>query len=110
MIRPLGVYGSKDEIVRLLRSIGAIDEDVWVSPPVYISLLLRQPFSARWLLEPADVGGSKPYLSSGLYIVRANATINVPDERHYVIFWPEDSTWNDSATSSVRRNRVTFMR
>lgn len=27
MIKPLGVYGSKDEIVRLLRSIGAIDEN-----------------------------------------------------------------------------------
>jgi hypothetical protein len=26
MIKPLGVYGSKDEIVRLLTSIGAIDE------------------------------------------------------------------------------------
>jgi hypothetical protein len=27
MIKPLGVYGSKDEIVRLLTSIGAIDEE-----------------------------------------------------------------------------------
>ena len=26
-IKPLGVYGSKDEIVRLLRSIGAVDEN-----------------------------------------------------------------------------------
>ncbi len=26
-IRPLGVYGSKDEIVRLLQSIGAVDEN-----------------------------------------------------------------------------------
>ena len=26
MIKPLGVYGSKDEIVQLLTSIGAIDE------------------------------------------------------------------------------------
>ena len=28
MIKPLGVYGSKDEIVRLLRSINAVTEDV----------------------------------------------------------------------------------
>ena len=28
MIKPLGVYGSKDEIVRLLRSIDAVDEDM----------------------------------------------------------------------------------
>ena len=27
MIKPLGVYGSKDEIVRLLRSIDAVDEN-----------------------------------------------------------------------------------
>jgi hypothetical protein len=32
------------------------------------------------------------------------------EERHYVIYWPEDSTWDDSAASSVSRNRVTFMR
>jgi hypothetical protein len=31
-------------------------------------------------------------------------------ECHYVIYWPEDSTWDDSATSSVSRNRVTFIR
>jgi hypothetical protein len=28
MMKPLGVYGSKDEIVRLLRSIGAVDDNV----------------------------------------------------------------------------------
>ena len=26
-IKPLGVYGSKDEIVRLMRSIGAVDDN-----------------------------------------------------------------------------------
>jgi hypothetical protein len=26
-IKPLGVYGSKEEIVRLLRTIGAVDEN-----------------------------------------------------------------------------------
>jgi hypothetical protein len=31
-IKPLGVYGSKDEIVRLLRSIGAVDENGRVIP------------------------------------------------------------------------------
>jgi len=73
-------------------------------------LIPGPPFRARSLLEPTDVGGSKPCLASGLYIVKANVTMDISDERHYVIYWPEDSTWNDSATSSVRRNRVTFMR
>ncbi|KAI0246219.1 hypothetical protein BJV78DRAFT_1286673 [Lactifluus subvellereus] len=90
MMKPLGVYGSKDEIVRLLQSIGAVDEDV-----------------ARLLLSRAN--GSLSTLSSGLYIVRAS-TAGPVDEHHYVIYWPEDSTWDDSAVSSVCRNRVTFMR
>jgi hypothetical protein len=65
--------------------------------------------SARLLLEPSEMGGNKPVLTSGLYVVTASPPVSV-DERHYVIYWPEDSTWNDSAASSVRRNRVTFMR
>ena len=28
----------------------------------------------------------------------------------YVIYWPEDTTWDDSAIGSVRKNRVTFIR
>ncbi|KAG8693956.1 hypothetical protein FRC09_010163, partial [Ceratobasidium sp. 395] len=29
----------------------------------------------------------------------------------YIIYWPEESTWDDqAASSSVRRNRITFMR
>ncbi|KAI9443965.1 hypothetical protein H4582DRAFT_1049491 [Lactarius indigo] len=91
-IKPLGIYGCKDEIVRLLLSIGAVDEKL-----------------ARLLLVPSDVGDSQRSLSSGLYIVTASAA-GLADERHYVIYWPEDSTWDDSATSSVCRNRVTFMR
>jgi hypothetical protein len=30
MIKPLGVYGSKDEIVRLLRSIDVVDDITYV--------------------------------------------------------------------------------
>ena len=36
--------------------------------------------------------------------------VDPTQERHFVIYWPEDSTWDDSAASSVCRNRVTFMR
>lgn len=28
----------------------------------------------------------------------------------YVVYWPEETTWNDSASGSVKKNRVTFMR
>ncbi|KAI9453856.1 hypothetical protein BJY52DRAFT_1189313 [Lactarius psammicola] len=91
-IKPLGIYGCKDEIVRLLQSLGAVDKKL-----------------ARLLLAPSDIGSSQRTLSSGLYILKGSA-IRPTDERHYVIYWPEDSTWNDSAASSVSRNRVTFMR
>ena len=72
---------------------------------------LMNPFAFRAmsLLAASDDENSRATLPSGLYIVKANAT-DLIDERHYVIYWPEDTTWNDSATSSVRRNRVTFMR
>jgi hypothetical protein len=68
------------------------------------------------LISPSGVGGPQRILSSGLYVVRATdanmdaANPIATDERHYVIYWPEDSTWNDSAPLSVCRNRVTFMR
>lgn len=34
----------------------------------------------------------------------------MPEQQIYIIFWPEDSTWNDDTISTVARNRVTFMR
>jgi hypothetical protein len=64
---------------------------------------------AHLFLAPTGSLGTHPTLSSGLYIVRETKT-DLVDERHYVIYWPEESTWDDSATSSACRNRVTFMR
>lgn len=64
---------------------------------------------ARLLLVSTDNSDSRSSLSTGLYIVGAN-TADLADKRYYVIYWPEDTTWDDSAASSVCRNRVTFMR
>ncbi|KAI9443933.1 hypothetical protein H4582DRAFT_2125919, partial [Lactarius indigo] len=91
-IKPIGIYGCKDEIVRLLQSLGAVNEEL-----------------AELLLAPSHVGGRQRKLSSGLYIVMATDA-DPTDERHYIIYWPEDSTWNDSAPPPLCRNRVTFMR
>ncbi|KAH9023071.1 hypothetical protein EDB83DRAFT_2527400 [Lactarius deliciosus] len=71
-IKPLGIYGCKDEIVRLLQSLGAVDGNL-----------------ARLLLAPSDGWWFQRPLSSGLYILKASA-IRPNDERHYVIYWPED--------------------
>jgi hypothetical protein len=70
---------------------------------------MTRPLSARLLIALTELGSSRPSLSSGLYVLAAGQ-VDPNQERHYVIYWPEDSTWNDSAASSVCRNRVTFMR
>ena len=36
--------------------------------------------------------------------------ISTSEEQAYVVYWPEDTTWDDCAASPVQRNRVTFMR
>ena len=43
MIKPLGVYGSKVEIIRLLQCIGAIDDEVYVLTVLIISPVLTPP-------------------------------------------------------------------
>jgi len=90
-IKPMGVYGSKEEIAKFLVSIGAADDATMTK-----------------LLEPQD-GASGPTLRSGIYIVRSFNT-SVDDEQLYVLYWPQDTTWDDSAVDSIRRNRVAFMR
>jgi hypothetical protein len=52
--------------------------------------------------------GADPILRQGLYAVRS--FISPAEEQTYVLYWPEDTTWNDQAVSTVQRNRVTFMR
>jgi hypothetical protein len=74
--------------------------------------VVDQTFSACLLLAPTENGGSRPALLSGLYVLVAgqDQQVDPTQERHFVIYWPEDSTWDDSAASSVCQNRVTFMR
>ncbi|KAG1778913.1 hypothetical protein EV702DRAFT_1093073 [Suillus placidus] len=93
IMKPVGVYGSKSEIVRLLSSLGVVDEEI----------------AKQLITNQSDSNVSMPGLRSGLYIVRAVCEAT-PDQQLFLIYWPEDSTWDDSAPSSVRRNRVTFMR
>jgi hypothetical protein len=50
-----------------------------------------------------------PRLRSGLYLLRCLDSAG-ESGKLYVLYWPQSSTWNDNAESSVRRNRVTFMR
>ncbi|KAF7356372.1 VWFA domain-containing protein [Mycena venus] len=93
MLKPLGLYGSKSEIVAFLSSRGVINDE-----------------TTRALSNSAD-NASVPHLRSGLYVLRTfHDGPGARLEQIFVIYWPEPTTWNDDAISSVRRNRVTFMR
>ena len=52
--------------------------------------------------------GTEPIIRSGLYIIRTSTSVT--EEQIYVVYWPEDTTWDDYAVSMVQRNRVMFMR
>ncbi|KAG0705087.1 hypothetical protein DFH29DRAFT_316434 [Suillus ampliporus] len=92
-VKPVGIYGSKDEIVRLLSSLGLVDDHI----------------AAQLVANHSDYSVSKPSLRSGLYILRTTCEAT-SDEQLFLVYWPEDGTWDDSAPSSTKRNRVTFMR
>ncbi|KAJ7246483.1 hypothetical protein C8J57DRAFT_1360578 [Mycena rebaudengoi] len=91
-IKPLGLYGSKSEIVSFLSCQKVISDE-----------------TARALNQSTD-NSSDPCLRSGIYLLRAGNPNAAEAEQIFVIYWPEPTTWNDDAISSVRRNRVTFMR
>ncbi|KAG2130165.1 uncharacterized protein EDB93DRAFT_1181059 [Suillus bovinus] len=93
IMKPIGIYGSKEEIVRLLLALGVVDDHI----------------AAQLVANHSESSVSKPNLRSGLYIVRTNCEAT-SDEQVFVVYWPEDATWDDSAPSSVKRTRVTFMR
>jgi hypothetical protein len=67
--------------------------------------------SAALLTRAATPNSAIP-LHSGLYLVlRPQTSPESSSKQAYIVYWPEDSTWDDqAASSSVRRNRVTFMR
>jgi hypothetical protein len=111
LLKPIGVYGSKEEIVRFLREIHAVNDDACVCFPLSYQANFRES-SARKLLMSQNgsrgPGTDLEHTRSGLYIVRS--FVSTAEEQAYVLYWPEDTTWDDEAVSTVQRNRVTFMR
>ncbi|KAG8793628.1 hypothetical protein FRC12_002188, partial [Ceratobasidium sp. 428] len=92
MIKPIGVYGCKSEIIKFFRGIDCFGEET--------EALL------------SDTTSSTSGLRSGLYVVLPLNDDVQDSSTHsaYIVYWPEDTTWEDQAISSVCRNRVTFMR
>ena len=111
IIKPVGIYGSKEEIVRFLLELGVADGAVCVDR--FVLCIMCQPvsyfFRAAELLDPTSLRKAQRALRSGMYILRHIEQQNNA-EQIFVIYWPEESTWDDLATSQVCRNRVTFMR
>ena len=72
-----------------------------------MSALDSNPLSARLLVDNLDANSlARQTLRSGLYFLRDPVSQCVV----YAIYWPEDTTWDDDAVSSVQRNRIAFMR
>ncbi|KAI6035781.1 hypothetical protein EDC04DRAFT_2571420 [Pisolithus marmoratus] len=92
-VKPVGVYGSKEEIVRFFSELRVIDDAL----------------AAQLLVDPSTSGPTNPTLRSGLYLLRPTEPYG-KTEQIFVVYWPQENTWDDSAPSQIRRNRVTFMR
>ncbi|KAG8984734.1 hypothetical protein FRB94_013305 [Tulasnella sp. JGI-2019a] len=97
-IKAIGLYGSKSEIVRVFRAADAVDEET-------ADLLL---------LSEDDRKAHQLSLRSGIYLFLPPGGMIDLDcgftSTVYVIYWPEDTTWDDTASGGVKKNRVTFMR
>ncbi|CAE6496426.1 unnamed protein product, partial [Rhizoctonia solani] len=94
-IKPTGIYGNQSEIVKFLQQAQFLDDN-----------------SAALLSQVNKSVGSPPILRSGLYLaLHPDHNYRGSSKFAHIIYWPEDTTWDDqAASSSVRRNRVTFMR
>ncbi|KAL1684093.1 hypothetical protein EV122DRAFT_200466 [Schizophyllum commune] len=90
-VKPIGVYGSKSEIVKLMQTTKVVNDRL-----------------AHQLLSATD-DSTGPRLRSGLYFVRMTLP-SAEEEQLFIVYWPEDTTWNDNAISTIRKNRITFMR
>ena len=61
MIKPLGIYGSKAEIVRFLRSFNAVNEDMCVGFPFFVKSLMRPLVLVYYSHQPREVVPGQPY-------------------------------------------------
>ncbi len=76
----------------------------------YSFTTLPQSSSSALLLlaPPRPVGAAQqPILRPGLYLLHAS---DLQPNLAYIIFWSEETTWDDNSPGVVSRNRTTFMR
>ncbi|KAJ6514906.1 hypothetical protein C8R47DRAFT_1172974 [Mycena vitilis] len=107
LIKPAGLYGSKSEIVAFLSALGAVDELTYVVSLVPFWMDVDSTSARALCLSQDNAVG--PALRSGLYLLRSFG-LEPGKEQVFVIYWPEDTTWDDNTSPFVSRNRETFMR
>ncbi|KAG8900444.1 hypothetical protein FRB99_006040 [Tulasnella sp. 403] len=107
-INAIGIYGSKGEMARFLHEVGSVDDEV-------DKLMRGESIRERRLLVSHGTAGTiQPHLRSGMYALippntqHSDGSFN-PHAAVYIIYWPEETTWDDDAIGTVRKNRVTFM-
>ena len=107
-LKPIGIYGSISAIVDFLLKADCVDNKMY-REPLLPNFRTYVSFSAKLLLAPRRPEGDaqQPVLRSGLYLLDSS---HLQPGLAYIIFWPEDTTWDDSASSMVSRNRATFIR
>ncbi|KAG9125289.1 Vacuolar protein sorting-associated protein 13A [Ceratobasidium sp. 392] len=96
-IKATGLYGVRAEIVKYLKRVGCLSDDA--------AMFLSS--GAPSTTTPSNT------LRSGLYLALQPelGLQGTRSKQAYIVYWPEETTWDDqAASSSVRRNRVTFMR
>ncbi|KAG8950712.1 hypothetical protein FRC03_012780 [Tulasnella sp. 419] len=100
-VQPLGIYGDKAAIVDFLYRVAGLDDET----AAYLLASAEQYTSGRSM---------QPILTSGIYFLLPESNPPTSDtfrgHRSFIIYWPEDTTWDDMAIGAVRRNRTTFMR
>jgi hypothetical protein len=107
-LRPVGVYGSRSELLRFMQANSAIDDDTFVFPSTNVAILTGQHSIKILMEDTSDDNHKVTDLRSGIYFFLPDLPESL--DIVYVIYWPERTTWDDDAISSVQRNRVTFMR
>ncbi|KAG9089762.1 hypothetical protein FRC06_001400 [Ceratobasidium sp. 370] len=96
-IKATGLYGTRTEIVKFLKQSRCLGDDAAAFLSGEVTSTVKAPSA----------------LHSGLYLILRpeDEPLENRVKQAYIVYWPEESTWDDqSASSSVRRNRVTFMR
>lgn len=95
-----------------MQDLGAVDAATLVATRLLCRTLSERIQSSKALLlaPPNEAGRPQPNLKTGIYFIPDNAGHISKARGGYVIYWPEYTTWDDDATSTVKRNRVTFMR